>query len=635
MDSIEVPHFEKEAAFCKLVDAGMSLQMKKQSVSPTALLLSLDIALAIKEEQERTKLPNSSDLAVIQRSRERYSGHFDERSDSRVLDQVSAINDRYTRSGGQKLVVSGFKPRLDLKKMVFLNDNYCALLSLPPPSPSAMEVDVEPIEVSMKYEVPDTYTAPKVEKPVSILKTFHQPEPHAKKTTTPLHPNPIKTYLSDSKAVDEADNLVDNITLGFTTARTKYEEDQARNGKPSTLSSSSNNDKKRSITELAGGDDEDMTMTSMPPVKKRVPGMTKVTSSIVSKPSSGLYPSSSNGLHKTNGGGGGGGAAANGVKDPKGKAVAAAAVPAAKSTESEAETYKGIDPEIAERVLNEIMDKDMNVHWTDIAGLADVKETLREMIILPNKYPEMFTGLRAPPRGLLLFGPPGNGKTMIAKAIATEAGLTFFSISASVLCSKWIGEGEKTMRALFTIARAKAPSFIFIDEVDSILCSRSSEEHESSRRLKNEFLTQFDGATSNASEAVTIMGATNRPFDLDDAARRRMPKRIYVPLPEHATRFNLLSNLLKNEVHCLTPQQIEYICSKLEGYSCSDIHQLSQQAAMGPVRDKMKSQDMSGALRPINQDDFQRAIDSTRPSVAPEECKLYEDFSSKFGTKGL
>ncbi|XP_049848575.1 fidgetin-like protein 1 isoform X2 [Schistocerca gregaria] len=308
-----------------------------------------------------------------------------------------------------------------------------------------------------------------------------------------------------------------------------------------------------------------------------------------------------------------------------------------KKNNSAIEEFKGIDPEIAERVLNEILDMKLNVHWNDISGLDDVKQVLHEMIILPSMHPEMFRGLRTPPRGLLLFGPPGNGKTMIAKAIATEAKMTFFSISASVLCSKWIGEGEKTMRALFTIARAKAPAFVFIDEIDSILCARSSEENESSRRLKNEFLLQFDGATTSSEDAVIVMGATNRPFDLDDAARRRLPKRIYVPLPEEKTRSKLLRNLLHNEKHCLTEEQIEKIAQHLEGYSCSDIHQISQHAAMGPVRDIMKAGTgkILGELRPICYEDFLKAISMNRPSVALEECKLYEEFAEKFGTKGF
>eukprot|EP01126_Amoeba_proteus_P013368 TRINITY_DN15674_c0_g1_i2.p3 TRINITY_DN15674_c0_g1~~TRINITY_DN15674_c0_g1_i2.p3 ORF type:complete len:172 (+),score=41.16 TRINITY_DN15674_c0_g1_i2:1219-1734(+) len=161
---------------------------------------------------------------------------------------------------------------------------------------------------------------------------------------------------------------------------------------------------------------------------------------------------------------------------------------------------------MVQRINNEILHVHLNVRWCDIAGLEDVKSTLNEMIILPHKRPELFTGLRQPPRGLLLFGPPGNGKTLIAKAVATESNVTFFAISASSLTSKWIGEGEKMVKALFAVARVKQPSFIFIDEIDSILTTRGSEEHESTRRLKTEFLLQFDGAASgDSTERVTVM----------------------------------------------------------------------------------------------------------------------------------
>lgn len=176
------------------------------------------------------------------------------------------------------------------------------------------------------------------------------------------------------------------------------------------------------------------------------------------------------------------------------------------------------------------------------AGLDQVKRTLHEMIIYPNLHPHLFKGLRAPSRGLLLFGPPGNGKTLIAKAVATEAKMTFFSVSAATLTSKWIGEGEKTVRALFAVAKFHQPSFIFIDEIDAILSSRSSEEHESTRRLKNEFLTQFGGALDSADVRVTVMGATNRPQDLDEAARRRLVRhRKKMSPPPHRADIYFLS----------------------------------------------------------------------------------------------
>ena len=122
---------------------------------------------------------------------------------------------------------------------------------------------------------------------------------------------------------------------------------------------------------------------------------------------------------------------------------------------------------------------------------------------------------------MLLFGPPGTGKTLIGKCIASQSGSTFFSISASSLTSKWIGEGEKMVRALFAVARVHQPSVVFIDEIDSLLSQRSESEHEASRRIKTEFLVQLDGATTEGDERILVVGATNRPQELDEAARRR------------------------------------------------------------------------------------------------------------------
>ena len=145
---------------------------------------------------------------------------------------------------------------------------------------------------------------------------------------------------------------------------------------------------------------------------------------------------------------------------------------------------KNIDPKMVETIMNEIMDSGSSVHWNDIAGLDYAKGVIKEAIILPILRPDIFKGLRRPAKGLLLFGPPGTGKTMIGKCIASQSKSTFFNISASAMTSKWIGEGEKMVRALFAVAAVHQPSVIFIDEIDSLLCQRSETEHESSRRLK-------------------------------------------------------------------------------------------------------------------------------------------------------
>lgn len=598
------------------------------------LLLSLDAVLFSEEQRELVSSTPSPHISAIQRARERTSRNFDSFTSDGLTALTNTLKQKFKAPNTTGKVELFTFPTADLNpgQLRWLDIRPVTWPNLETERSSAMEIDYQPINNGRSAARTITPPQERVVEPKPVA-SFLNTETSllSKKPRNILYKKPNSTNEIDLSRESDSSDTPQIIELGFKTAREKYDEDAARDGKPPlpTREREEPADKKkgkRTIDEIAGwhGPEDDEKIAALSS-KRRTP-MTNITSSVVSKSSKPLHTPASNGAPKSNGTNGTNGAnsKASGSKDA-GSGI----------SEEEKELYKGIDPEIAERVLNEILDTNMNVKWTDIAGLEDVKETLREMIILPNLHPEMFTGLRAPPRGLLLFGPPGNGKTMIAKAIATEAGLTFFSISASVLCSKWIGEGEKTMRALFTIARAKAPSFIFIDEVDSILCSRSSEEHESSRRLKNEFLTQFDGATSSAGDAVTIMGATNRPFDLDDAARRRMPKRIYVPLPEQATRYNLLAHLLKGENHCLSQTEVDGVAERLVGYSCSDIHQLSQQAAMGPVRDKMRSGMMTGSLRAIKTDDFDKAIETTRPSVAPEECKLYEDFADKFGTKGL
>lgn len=191
--------------------------------------------------------------------------------------------------------------------------------------------------------------------------------------------------------------------------------------------------------------------------------------------------------------------------------------------------------------------------------------------------------------GLLLFGPAGNGKTLLARAIATECSATFFNISAASLTSKYVGDGEKLVRALFSVARKMQPSIIFMDEIDSLLSERNSSEHEASRRLKTEFLVEFDGLGSQDNDRIVVLGATNRPQELDEAALRRFTKRVYVTLPDQSTREHLLRSLLTKQGCHLSSDVIRSLAAYTDGYSGSDLTALAKDAALEPIRGKMRS----------------------------------------------
>lgn len=225
-----------------------------------------------------------------------------------------------------------------------------------------------------------------------------------------------------------------------------------------------------------------------------------------------------------------------------------------------------------------------SVKWSDVAGLEGAKESLKEAVILPIKFPQLFTGKRKPWKGILLFGPPGTGKSYLAKAVATEANNSkFISVSSSNLVSKWLGESEKLVKNLFELARANKPSIIFIDEIDSLCSSRSDNESESARRIKTEFLVQMDGVGNNTN-GILVLGATNIPWALDSAIRRRFEKRIYIPLPDEKARCEIFKINVDTTPHSLKEEDFRTLAKKTEGFSGADISVLVQDSLMQPVR---------------------------------------------------
>jgi len=232
-----------------------------------------------------------------------------------------------------------------------------------------------------------------------------------------------------------------------------------------------------------------------------------------------------------------------------------------------------------------IVQENPDISWEDVIGLENAKDSLKETVILPTRFPQLFTGKRKPFKGILLFGPPGTGKSYLAKAVATEADSTFFAVSSADLISKWQGESEKLVRNLFELARESegGRAIIFIDEVDSLCGSRSEGESDSMRRVKTEFLVQMDGVGSNSGQLL-VLGATNIPWELDAAIRRRFEKRVYIPLPEAEARTAMVKLNLGDTPNNLTEEEFDKTGEITEGSSGADIKILVKEALMQPLR---------------------------------------------------
>ncbi|XP_073834293.1 katanin p60 ATPase-containing subunit A-like 1 isoform X3 [Musca autumnalis] len=313
-------------------------------------------------------------------------------------------------------------------------------------------------------------------------------------------------------------------------------------------------------------------------------------------------------------------------------------------TSTKAKTFSpaGYEPHLVDTLEKDILQKNPGVKWTDVAGLNEAKSILQEAVVLPIIMPDFFKGIRRPWRGVLMVGPPGTGKTMLAKAVATECGTTFFNVSSSTLTSKYRGESEKLVRLLFEMARFYAPSTIFIDEIDA-LCSarRSDSEHEASRRFKAELLIQMDGlnVTMQEEKIIMVLAATNHPWDIDEAFRRRFEKRIYISLPNEDTRSALLKLCLK-DVNLSPSLDTNMIADQMKGYSGFDISNVCRDAAMMPMRRQIfgRTPDEIRQIRredvdlPITLQDFQDAMQRTKKTVSIDDVNRFEKWMEEYGS---
>lgn len=320
----------------------------------------------------------------------------------------------------------------------------------------------------------------------------------------------------------------------------------------------------------------------------------------------------------------------------------------------------GPDADLIQMLERDCVDRAPQVTWDSIAGLDQAKQLLEEAVVLPLVMPEYFQGIRRPWKGVLMFGPPGTGKTMLAKAVATQCETTFFNVSAATMASKYRGDSEKLVRLLFEMARFYAPTTIFFDEVDALGGKRGeSSEHEASRRVKAELLVQMDGVSSSTPakegddadpdappaqpKQVMVLAATNRPWDLDEALRRRLEKRIYIPLPEAPGRTQLFEINLKDVVMAQDVDLQEFV-RRTEGYSGADVTNVCREAAMMGLRKRMQKARQEGIsvakmqmLKdevdvPVTQEDFLEALRNVQKSVGTEDLEHFAAWMKEFGS---
>ncbi|XP_024146181.1 katanin p60 ATPase-containing subunit A1 isoform X2 [Oryzias melastigma] len=334
-------------------------------------------------------------------------------------------------------------------------------------------------------------------------------------------------------------------------------------------------------------------------------------------------------------------------KTPKDKEKKEAAGKAKEDKEKEVKRFDGTgyDKDLVEALERDIISQNPNVKWDDIADLEEAKKLLKEAVVLPMWMPEFFKGIRRPWKGVLMVGPPGTGKTLLAKAVATECRTTFFNISSSTLTSKYRGESEKLVRLLFEMARFYAPTTIFIDEIDS-MCSRrgTSEEHESSRRVKAELLVQMDGVggaseNEDPSKMVMVLAATNFPWDIDEALRRRLEKRIYIPLPSTKGRVELLRINLR-ELELASNVDLDKIAEQMDGYSGADITNVCRDASLMAMRriiegltpEEIRNISRDEMHMPTTMEDFESALKKVSKSVSAADLEKYEKWIEEFGS---
>ncbi|XP_072300438.1 fidgetin [Eucyclogobius newberryi] len=306
---------------------------------------------------------------------------------------------------------------------------------------------------------------------------------------------------------------------------------------------------------------------------------------------------------------------------------------AASSIHAAEEQLKNSDSSLVELVSTEVLQPGPPVDWSDIAGLEMVKATIKEEIMWPLLRPDMFNGLATLPRSLLLFGPRGTGRTLLARCMATQLGAVFLRLSGSALVTKWLSEGEKILQASFLMARCRQPAVLFISDIELLLSAQLSEDSPV-KCLKAELLMQLDSVLSSAEDHVLVVCSSSKPEEIPETLRRHFTKRLLVPLPDGGARHQIISTLLAQHNYCLSDKEQALLVQRTEGFSGLDVAQLCHEAVVAPLHG-IPASELSNMhpsqMRPVAYQDFENVFCKFQPNISQKELDMYAEWNKMFG----
>ncbi|KAL9647510.1 hypothetical protein ABK040_006870 [Willaertia magna] len=296
------------------------------------------------------------------------------------------------------------------------------------------------------------------------------------------------------------------------------------------------------------------------------------------------------------------------------------------------EELKYLDPSIIENVLEEALQRNTQLKWNNVIGFSYVKKFIQESVMSP------FTTsiIDNKPQNLLLFGPPGVGKTLVGKALGSgdhECKTTYFSISACSLMSCWMDKAEKIIKTLFILAKYLQPSIVVIDDIDCLFSKEGGYlNNQQINRMVTELIIQLDDVTTSK---VLFVGITNRPENIDNAFIGRMHKRLYITLPSKEDKKEILKYCLSNCENSLSEEEIDEVVTLIDGYSVSDIKVLCSESALLPLREVMNSSNMNdimvAGIRPVTLNDFKKALKTVFPSIHQRDLEVFEKWNKEYG----